>query len=66
MFNDANYLFHIGKITRNYYTPVTCYLIGENFRQGKILSGKNLVTSEKLVSFPRLIFQIRHFSPTNC
>ena len=29
---------------------------------GKKKSGKNLVTSEKLVTFPRLIFQIRHFS----
>ena len=28
-------------------------------------SGKNLVTSEKWVTFPQLIFQIRHFSPTN-
>ena len=35
------------------------YLIG-----GK-KSGENLVTSEKLVTFPQLIFQIRHFSPTN-
>ena len=33
--------------------------------RGKFSSGKNLVTSEQLVSFPRLIFQIRHFSPTN-
>ena len=33
--------------------------------RGKFLSGKNLVTSEKLVTFPRLIFEIRHFSPTN-
>ena len=33
--------------------------------QGKFSSGKNLVTSEKLVTFPRLIFQIRHFSTTN-
>ena len=32
---------------------------------GKKMSGKNLVTSEKLVTFPRLIFQIRHFSLTN-
>ena len=39
--------------------------VGENFRRGKILSGKYLVTSEKLVTFPRLIFQIPHFSPTN-
>ena len=39
--------------------------VGENFHQGKISSGKNLVTSEKLVTFPRVIFQIRHFSPTN-
>ena len=31
-------------------------------RWGKFSSGKNLVTSEKLVTFPRLIFQIRHFS----
>ena len=31
----------------------------------KFSSGKNLVTSEKLVTFPRLIFQICHFSPTN-
>ena len=36
--------------------------LGENFRRGKISLGKNLVTSEKLVPFPRLIFQIRHFS----
>ena len=33
--------------------------------RGKFSSGKNLVTSEKLVTFPRLIFQIRHFYPTN-
>ena len=33
--------------------------------RGKFSSGKNLVTSEKLVAFPRLIFQISHFSPTN-
>ena len=34
-------------------------------RQGRFSSGKNLVTSEKLVPFPQLIFQICHFSPTN-
>ena len=39
--------------------------VGKNFRRGKILSGKYLVTSEKLVTFTRLIFQIPHFSPTN-
>ena len=39
--------------------------LGENFRRGKISLGKNLVTSEKLVTFPQLIFQIRHFSPTS-
>ena len=33
--------------------------------RGKFSSGKNLVTSEKLVTFPRLIIQTRHFSPTN-
>ena len=33
--------------------------------RGKFSSEKNLVTSEKLVTFPRLIFQIRYFSPTN-
>ena len=41
------------------------YLIGEKFRQGKISLGKNLVTSEKLDTFPWLIFQIFHFSPTS-
>ena len=39
--------------------------VGENYRLGKISSGKNLVTSEKLATFPQLTFQIRHFSPTN-
>ena len=39
--------------------------VGENFRRGKVSYGKNLVTSEKLVTFPRLIIQIGHFSPTN-
>ena len=29
--------------------------------RGKFSLGKHLVTSEKLVTFPRLIFQIRHF-----
>ena len=44
-----------------------CYLFliipyrGKKSR-GKFSSGENLVTSEKLVTFPRLIFQIRHFS----
>ena len=33
--------------------------------RGKVSYGKNLVTSEKLATFPRLIIQIRHFSPTN-
>ena len=33
--------------------------------RGKFSSGKNFVTSEKLVTFPRLIIQTRHFSPTN-
>ena len=33
--------------------------------RGKFSSGKNVVTSKKLVTFPRLIFQIRHFPPTN-
>ena len=33
--------------------------VGKNFRRGKILSGKYLVTSEKLVTFPRPIFKIK-------
>ena len=33
--------------------------VGENFRRRKISSGKNLVTSEKLVTFPRPIFKIK-------
>ena len=41
------------------------YLIGEKKVREKFSSGKNLVNSEKLVTFPRLIFQICHFSPTN-
>ena len=47
------------------FTLRNIYLIGENFHWGKISSGKNLVSSEKLVTFPRLIFQIHHFFPTN-
>ena len=33
--------------------------------RGKFSLGKNLVSSEKLVTFPWLIFQIHHFFPTN-
>ena len=33
--------------------------------RGKFSLWKKLVTSEKLVTFPQLIFQIRHFSRTN-
>ena len=33
--------------------------------RGKFSSGKNFVTSEKLVTFPPLTSQIRHFSPAN-
>ena len=30
--------------------------LGENFRRGKLSLGKNLVTSEKLVTYPLLFF----------
>ena len=41
------------------------YLIREKISWGKFSSGKNFVTSEKLVTFPWLIFQIRHSPPAN-
>ena len=52
------------KLESQWLTYSSITLTGKKSR-GKFSSGKNLVTSEKFVTCPRLIFQIRHFSPTN-